>query len=513
MKSNYIDTKSIIQVIGSIYQNPELLDEEQYNFNEEDFPQEFHRIMFGSIYNLHALGAKSITVNAIEDYLEQREKKFAVYKSYNGAEWLDQCKEVVNIATFDYYYNRLKKFTLLRMYDSIGVNVSYIYDADNITDIKLKQKQEDWLDNHSLEEIADLINDKIEDIKLKYVSNSTDDIIEASKGQKELLEDLLKSPNVGYPMCGKYINKIFRGARFGCVFLRSAPTNFGKSRLMVADACNFACNELYNPFTKEWETNGSAEPTIYITTEQSADEIQTMMWAFISGVPEEHILENKYEEGELERIKRAINIIDNSPLYIRELPDFGLKDVEDVVKTGIRKYGIRYICFDYIHSSMKVLSEISGKANVKGLREDNVLFMMSVRLKDIARQNDVFILTSTQLNGDYVESKTFDQNLLRGAKAIADKVDAGMIMLPVTDQDRESIKVFCDKNGFEVPTLKISIYKNRRGRYNHIFLWCKPDLGTCRINVQFVTTYLYEPIEMEDLVINVKPTREWKSAF
>ena len=314
-------------------------------------------------------------------------------------------------------------------------------------------------------------------------------------------------------MCGKYINKIFRGARFGCVFLRSAPTNFGKSRLMVADACNFACNELYNPITKEWEVNGSSEPTIYITTEQSTDEIQTMMWSFISGVPEDHILENKYEEGELERIKRAINIIDNSPLYIRELPDFGLKDVEDVVKTGIRKYGIRYICFDYIHSSIKVLSEISGKANVKSLREDNVLFMMSVRLKDIARQNDVFILTSTQLNGDYVESKTFDQNLLRGAKAIADKVDAGMILLPVTDQDRESIKLFCDKNGFEVPTLKISIYKNRRGRYNHIFLWCKPDLGICRINIQFVTTYLYEPIEMEDLVINVKPTKEWKSAF
>ncbi len=513
MKSNYIDQKSIIQVIGSIYQNPNLLDEEQYNFNEEDFPGEFHRIMFGSIYNLHALGAKVITVNTIEDYLEQREKKFAVYKSYNGAEWLDQCKEVVNVATFDYYYKRLKKFTLLRMYDNAGVNVSYIYDANNLTDVKLKQKQEDWLDNHSIEEIADLINDKIEDIKLKFVENGSDDIRNASDNQKKLLEELQKTPNVGYPMCGKYINKIFRGARFGCVFLRSAPTNFGKSRLMVADACNFACNEIYNPATNKWEPNGSSEPTIYITTEQAIDEVQTMMWSYIAGVPEDHILENKYEEGELDRVKRAINIIDNSPLYIRELPDFSLQDVESVVKLGIRKYGIRYICFDYIHSSMKVLSEISGKANVKGLREDNVLFMMSVRLKDIARQYDVFILTSTQVNGEYVEEKTFDQNLLRGAKAIADKVDAGMIMLPVTEQDRESIKLFCDKNGFEMPTLKISIYKNRRGRYNHIFLWCKPDLGTCRINSQFVTSWLYEPIEMEDLIINVKPDKNWRSAF
>jgi replicative DNA helicase len=513
MKSSYIDTKAIIQVIGSIYQNPELLDETQYKFNPEDFPQEFHRVMFEAIYNLHALGAKVITQNTIEDYLEQRDKKYGIYKANNGGEWLQKCTESISIATFDYYYKKMKKFTLLRMYDNLGVNVSYIYDPNNVLDIKKKQQQEDWLDNHSLEEIADIINDKIEDIKLKFADNATDDIMLASEGADELFDDLRTTPNVGYPMCGKYINKIFRGARFGCVFLRSAPTNFGKSRLMIADACNFACNRIYNIETKEWVENGSAEPTIYIATEQSRDEIQTMMWSFIAGVPEDHILENNYEQGEIERIKEAKRIIANSPLYIKELPDFSLQDIENTIKLGIRKYSIHYVCFDYIHSSIKILSEISGKANVKGLREDNVLFMMSVRLKDIAKQYQVFILTSTQLNGEYVESKIFDQNLLRGAKAIADKVDAGMILLPVTEQDRDSLKDFCDKNGFEIPTLKISIYKNRRGRYNHIFLWCKPDLGICRINVQFVTTYLYEPIEMEDLVINVKSDKNWRSAF
>ena len=514
MKSNYIDTKAIIQVIGSIYQNPEFLDDDQYKFNEDDFPQEFHRVMFGAIYNLHALGAKIITVNTIEDYLEQRDKKLAVYKAYNGAEWLQKCSSTVSIATFNYYYQRMKKFTLLRMYDSIGVDVSNIYDPNNVLDIKRKQQQEDWLDNHTLEEIANKVNDKIEDIKLKYAENGTDDIRKAGEGQEQLLEELLTTPNVGYPLYGKYFNKIFRGARFGCVFLRSAPTNFGKSRTLVADACNFACDELYDTEKGEWVVNGTPEPTIYIATEQSLDEIQTMMWAFVAGVPEDHILENKYQEGELERVRKATRIIDNCPIYVKELPDFSLQDIESTIKLGIRKYGTRYVCFDYIHSSIKILSEVSGKAQVKGLREDNVLFMISVRLKDIAKQYGVFIYTSTQLNGEYVEAKLFDQNLLRGAKAIADKVDAGMIMLPVTDQDRESLKVFCDKNGFDLPDLKISIYKNRRGRYNHMFLWCKTDMGTCKMNPVFATTYLYEPIEIEDLVINVRPkTDKWESAF
>ena len=64
---------------------------------------------------------------------------------------------------------------------------------------------------------------------------------------------------------------------------------------------------------------------------------------------------------------------------------------------------------------------------------------ISVRLKDLASEYGVFILSSTQLNASYVDGQTFDQNLLRGAKAIADKLDAGMIMLPVTDEDKESL--------------------------------------------------------------------------
>ena len=87
-------------------------------------------------------------------------------------------------------------------------------------------------------------------------------------------------------------------------------------------------------------------------------------------------------------------------------------------------------------------------------------------------------------------------------------------MLPVTDADRDALKQFCSSNGFEMPNLKISIYKNRRGRYNHMFLWCNTDLGICRMNPSFATTYFYQPIEIEDLIINVKPRVEnWKSAF
>ena len=161
---------------------------------------------------------------------------------------------------------------------------------------------------------------------------------------------------------------------------------------------------------------------------------------------------------------------------------------------------------------MKILSEISSKAKVQGLREDNILFLISVKLKDIAVEKNIFILSSTQLNGAYVSAETPDQNLLRGAKSIADKIDLGTIMLRPTADDLTAINEFCNQTGLQVPNMKISIYKNRRGRYNHIYLWCYADLSTCRINGLFATEYDYKVIEINDTQINYTPNK-WQGAF
>ena len=52
-KSRYIDVPAIVQVIGSVYQNPNLLDNESYSFTLNDFIEDFHKVIFGSSSNLH----------------------------------------------------------------------------------------------------------------------------------------------------------------------------------------------------------------------------------------------------------------------------------------------------------------------------------------------------------------------------------------------------------------------------------------------------------------------------
>lgn len=504
MASKYVDVTAIMQVIGCVYNNPQILEfEDKYTITDEDFPDEFHRTVFGAIYKIYELGAKIITLENLADFLSSRPKSAAIYKKNDGDKWLLKVADVASQLSFDFYYNRLKKMTLLRAYDNYGVDVSDIYDPDNILDIKKKQLQEDLLDNSSLEEIADRVDRKISDIRLKYVDDTTGEAIQAGKGVLQLIQKFKDHPEVGVPLYGRLVNTVTRGARLKKFYLRSAATGIGKTRSMIADACNIACNKIYDE-SFGWINNGTSEPTLFITTEQELEEIQTMMLAFLSNVNEEHIINGEYEGDEEERVIKAGEILESSPLYVEELPDFSLKDVENVIKKNIRDHDVKYIFHDYIHTSLKILEEITKRSGGVKLREDNILFMLSNKLKDICNQYGVFIMSATQLNGDYQEAKTPDQNLLRGAKSIADKIDYGSILLSVKEEDIDALDSILSSNIFEKPTIKMSVYKNRRGRYKGIIMWCKADLGTCRIQPMFCTTYDYELINMDDIKIIVE---------
>ena len=509
MSSKFIDTTAIMQVIGCIYKHPYLLEQEdKYFFHEEDFTERFHQTLFGSIYNLKMLGANKIDIDDILNYLSTRPTREAEFKVNKGEEYLTRLVDIADLSKFDYYYGRMKKMTLLRFYDNSGIDVRDLYDPDNLLDLKKKQIQEDWLDNSSLEMIAQKIDDKIEMIKSTCVDNSFGKARHASEGIRGLIDRLKETPEVGVPLYGPLINTVTRGARLKQFYLRSAPTGCGKSRSMIADACNISCNEIYDE-QLGWIKNGNAEPTLYITTEQELEEVQTMMLAFLSNVNEDKILNGNYENDEEERVIRAAEILERSPLYVEELPDFSLRDIESTIKRNVRDNQVKYVFHDYIHTSLKILEEITKRSGGVKLREDNNLFMISIRLKDLCNELGIFIMSATQWKGDWQDAKEANQNLLRGAKAIADKIDLGAIILPTKEDDIVSLEKILSTGVFQKPNLKLTIYKNRRGKFKSVILWCHADLGTCRIKPMFLTDHSYEMLPIENINIVV----EEESAF
>ena len=343
MASKYVDTTAIMQVIGCVYNNPQILDAtDKYTLVDEDFPDIFHKTVFGAIYKIHELGAGAVTLSNISDFLSSRPKSDAIYKQNKGEEWLLKISEAANELAFEYYYKRLKKFSLLRAYDNCGIDVSDIYDPDNILDVKKKQLQEDILDNSSLDELANKIDLKVDAIRLQYVDDVYEDAQQAGSGVLDLIQRFKESPEVGVPLYGPLINTVTRGARLKKFYLRSAATGVGKTRSMIADACYIACSKIYDD-AFGWIGCGVGQPVLFITTEQELEEIQTMMLAFISNVNEEHILNGEYVGDEEDRVRQAAGILAAAPLYVEELPDFSLKDVEDKIKKNIRDHDVKYV--------------------------------------------------------------------------------------------------------------------------------------------------------------------------
>ena len=497
MTSNkYYDANAAIQVIGCVLNNPDLLDRSSgYNLDGIDFCNEFHKVIFGSILNLYENGqGRKFNAAIIEDFLKNKPNSLAVYKVNNGAEWLNKCFISAEILNFDYYYSRLKKMTLLRVYSDIGLNLDWLYDPDNILDIQKKQEQNENLDNTSLEDIALMIDNRISRAKDLVVNNDLNESIQAGSGLASFMEHLQDNPLNGYSMYDKTTDSIALGARPGCFYLRSAATGVGKSRTAMADACFMACSEIYD--NGKWIKNDNQIPSVFISVELDIEELWTMMVAFVSCVNENKIISNeKLTFDESDRIKKAIEILEKAPLYIEYLPDYTMRDIENCIRRNIREHKARAIFFDYLTSSMSIIQEVTQSTGGVKIREDQVLFLLASKIKDIAGQYKVFICSSTQLNGLSRDAKILDQNMLSGAKSIANRIDFGEIMMDVSPSDLEDLQDILLK-GYPIPNVKASIYKNRRGKTNRVICWMVANKGTCRYETVFVTDYNYEIIDL-----------------
>ena len=177
--------------------------------------------------------------------------------------------------------------------------------------------------------------------------------------------------------------------------------------------------------------------------------------------------------------------------FITEIADPNISSIKSLITRDFLEKDIQYIFYDYIFSSPSLLNEFRDLK----IREDVVLMMFSTALKELAKDLNIFIMTATQLSGDYEEKKGIrNQSFLRGAKSIADKADVGAISLKVSEKDLNMLSEITSRYGLK-PNQVTDIYKVRRGRYNDIRIWSNVDLGTCRKIDLFVTDSSFNEVE------------------
>jgi len=496
------DKDAILQVLGCLIRQPMLILEEKYKFTKADFPEQIYEAIFVAIDYLLKNGAPEIDCMAIFNFLKGYPSYYKSVEKNGGMRYLENCEEIAELGNFEYYYTKVKKLSLLNQLEGLGFPTSHIYDP-SLCDSEEYAKMSAKFNSYTIEDIFNIYDNDLLELKDVFHVSTGSSGCQAAKGMAELKEQYKQMPEMGMAMCSPKLTTIFRGRRLKKVYLKTAPSGFGKTRVSVGDACCVSIPTIYDSALKKWVTTGQEEPSLIISTELEIDEIQTMIISYVSDVAEDKILDGKYTDDEEERVDKAIVIIENSPLYIEHIPSFNIDDIERIIKKYKVKYVVGYVFFDYIFTSVKILTEIATKAKGVKLREDNVLIMFIDRMKTLANQLNVHIDTSSQANGDWKNAKEADQNLIRGAKGMADKVDAGYVLLPPSEKDKEVTKEFTRHGFHKEPNLVFHIYKVRRGKINHVKLFTFFDYSTCRTYDLFVTTNDYQLLNVENTSIEV----------
>lgn len=510
--SLYFNKTASLNILGILLKEPDILDKvEKYPINHYDFANNLHESIFICINNLYLNGMNKIETVDIANYLKETyPSRFEEFEKENGKNVIEQALKISDVDKLDYYYDILKKMSILRTFNDYGIDVKFLYNPEETSFDKVAA-QEQWLKNIDMEEIINSIQRKI-DKAMGQCKIIGDELAEtAGASIFDTLADLEETPAIGLPVPFGIYNTVAMGARRKKVYVTSGYQGLGKTRSMIGECVYLSADKIYDNFQKQWIELPSQVPTLFIATEQDVQEIQTMMLAFISGVNEEKILNPKlYEDGERERVTEAAKIFQEAPIYLKCIEDFSVSDIENIIKINVEKFNIYGVFFDYIHSSLKMLEEISQRTRGMSLREDQVLFILTNKLKNIANIYDVFIRTGTQVNrsGNNTNEEA-SSNMIRGASSIADKIDFGEILMPLNDNDKTMVgdlmKAFSIQNPNNLePTMIRAVYKNRRGKYKGVKVWCHADLGTCRYYALFVTTNDYKILDVMEYDVDVE---------
>lgn len=499
IKKDLFDTNASLYVLSCLMHRPLLLQNDRYAFVKTDFYKPLQEMVFYAIFNMAQNGVERITPQDVDLYIKQYNAQYEYYKQNKGYEFVLQCYQTAEGSDekqFDTYYERLKKFSVLRDLESIGIDTTNIYDTNK--DALNRDVEDEKLNRISIEQILNNVRTDIVEIENRHVGKDNGQSQIASVGMRELVKELQARPEVGLPLDGSIINWAARGARQGKLYIYSAPSGSGKTRYMVGNACAISMPCLNEE--GQIEMRNDYEKVLFVATEMQADEIQTLILAYVSRVNEKTIVLGNYTPEELDRVQKALDIIDKygSNFIIECIPDPSIAMIKARLTKYIVQDNIYYIFYDYIFSSPGLLTEFRDVA----VREDVALMMLSNSLKEVAMSYNAFIQSATQLNDGWSKKEIGlrDQNCIRGSKAIADKIDIGVIGVRLGDEERKQIdgiwqEIQRKKHFNHVPNIVMDIYKNRRGEMNCVKIFRYFDFATCHCEDLFVTDSSYKGID------------------
>lgn len=473
----------------------------KYPLDKEDFECElFHKIVYSVIYNLATKGVKRVDSMMITEFLINYPPQKATYDDNNGSDYIDtiiklSCDKVENI---QYYWESVRKHSLLREYILNGTDVSEIWDVDK-SDVANEEELNKW----TIDKICnhfDIKQSKIRKVFLSY--RKTEEMI-AGDGFDNLLDRLEETPMIGAGLASPMLNELYRGWCKGHLLLRGAPSGFGKTLYGIKDHLNVSSLYLWSDEKQDFILNPYYQGMgAYFHSEQKMEEeIQTRVASVLSNIPYNIVLNGSYNTEQKKRLSKAGEILYESKFKLINYPDFTSTGMRERIR-DLSLEGYEYITVDYIWNNHHIITDIK-KATGLSVNEAGALLHYGNSLKMDAEEFNVGIATMIQLNDTYKTATIIDEGCLYGSKAIKTKLDNGSIMTIPTKKDLaqlESMIIAWNKKynpatknevgNILYPNIVSNCFKTRYGSHGqNVRVWHFGDNGTGELIDMFATTW------------------------
>ena len=138
MKFNQqVDKRAILILLGCYCNNPRLVKDENLATVEADYPENFHKLIWGAIENLVKKGKlEEITPMLLDTEMSQFEMAYSIWNNNNGWEYIQTAKEEAlnEYRNVGRYRDEVRKYSLIRnAIEELKLDVSFIYnEADDV---------------------------------------------------------------------------------------------------------------------------------------------------------------------------------------------------------------------------------------------------------------------------------------------------------------------------------------------------------------------------------------------
>lgn len=457
-------------VLGCLLKTPSLCFSPAYPISKNDFaPLELHKVLFVCIYYLAKNGVSNITELEIDNFVKSYPIQQEILNDNNYIEFISTIKELANLDNYDYYYNVVRKFSLLRDIKAQGIDIKDFYDETNEDEEQLKQQLEKW----NIIDILNAIDNKANKLKNKYDTNFIRTQMIAGTDTEDLIQEFEYQPSFGSFLCSPYLTQLYMGLCRGHLIMNSAPSGVGKTRMMIADLCGISVDTLWNDEANDFIINPNYNGCgLFIHSELSSKtEINPMFLACVSGVNVKHITMGQLTKEEKARVIKAGEILQRNNMILCDYPDFTSANIKRKIEDCVKNYGTTTIGFDYLQLQSAISAEYKATTSIPA-REDLVLRALATDLKAYAEEYNVAIMTASQLNGMEKQMEFPDESCLSSSKAIKTKLDAGCITLSIKDRQKEykMIEPYLKRKGFDrdkdpMPNIISYVIKARFGEY------------------------------------------------